>query len=327
MKKLLLTALLLIPITFIGCGKSDAKGVSLNENNTNTESTTITPKTIPVHFSVSDKTYYPSNFVVSKSSTYFPNPDNNGKITYIDNKKIQKDISSDLNNFYENYASSLAFNNDIIYFSDWKKNDPLKQINLINEEVTQLNSMPAKDLVFADDNVFFINSRTKELFSYDTKSKKTLRLTSDKVGRFIVNGKTVLYQNLNDDLKLYAIGEDGKNRIKLSDYPVQSFIPYDKNILFINPSDNNSVYLLDVATSKAKRVAKINGEDLKMYKKDIIFLNKDANNTVCSIKLDIKNDTYKVSTVISESVNEFYPTDEGIFYLPSINVNRFQYKK
>ena len=146
-------------------------------------------------------------------------------------------------------------------------------------------------------------------------------ITTDTVGKYLLNGDFILYQNISDNSTLYSIKKDGTQRKKLTDYSVDSFAPFENQLLIINSSDNNNLYVLDPSTDESKRLALMNGENLKVYNNKLYFINLNKSNALYTLTVNLQKSEVSASSILAEGINDYYPTDAGIFVEKRINVN------
>ena len=325
-KTILFIALSLSTLTLVGCGDDNVKNKTSVPINTIQSSNNNTELFTP--FSLSDSYYSYCPFIFDGENLIFPNPEENNRISTIPSP-IPKNIlnSKDVKDFVDHYADNLALTNDMIYFGDGSDLNSLCSLSLTDKTITKLANHSVQDLVAVNNNLFFINkSDSNKLYKYEIKTNKSFAVTSDSVGKFIISGDFIVYENLSDSSKLYSIDIKGKNRQKLTDYTANSFIPYEGVLLFFNSSDNNGLYSLDPTTLETKRINIMNGFDLKSIDNSLFFINGDDSNYLYSLTVDLENQTASYKMYISESINEYFTTTNGIFYSPSINVNNIYYK-
>lgn len=327
MRKTILYLLLSITtLNFIGCGETEPLKKSTSPVNTiessNTNVETYTP------FSLSDSYYSYCPFVFNDMDLIFANPDENNRLSTIPSP-LPKNIldSKSVTDFVDYYADNLVLTNGVLYFSNGSDGNTLSSLTLTDKTVTKLTEHSVQDLVAVDNNLYYINKTdSNKLYKYDTNSKKSIAVTLDSVGKYIVSGDFVVYENLSDSSKLYSIKVTGKNKQKLTDYTANSFIPYEGQLLFFNSSDKNGLYSLDPSTLETKRIAIMNGFDLKSIDDSLYFINGDDSNYLYKLTVNLEKPEASYKVFISESINEYYPTTEGIFYEKGINVNNIYFK-
>lgn len=318
-KSLILTLLILSSLLLFGCGQKDNKKASYSSNTISSSNASNKDFTL---FTLTDTTLYTTPFVSSINSTIFPNWSDNNKISIIKDP-LPKDIikTSDILDFFDYSTSSLATKGDEVYFADASSSNCLASVNLVDKTYKKLSTSPVEDIIINDNEILYRNQNTKNIYSYDLSSNNSKLVIQNKVGKYIVNGDFILYENQSDSSKLYKVKIDGEQNESLTNFSVNSFAPYENQILAINSSDNNNLYLINPSDLKSTRISLMNGEDLKVFDNKLYFVNLDDNNYLYSLKIDLNTSAVSFDPVLKEGINEFYPTSNGIFVQKRINVN------
>ena len=163
------------------------------------------------------------------------------------------------------------------------------------------------------------DSNKRKLYVYDIENKKDSMITSDNVGRYVINNNFILYQNLSDGSKLYKISADGKDKEKITDYSVDSVAIFGSQIFVSNSDDNNNLYKIDPSSLESNRFAILNIKDLKVFNNQVYGINNS--NNLCRLNISIESNEIKTELLTSDSINEYYPTEKGIFVQKGLNVN------
>ncbi|WP_244834308.1 DUF5050 domain-containing protein [Clostridium sp. BJN0001] len=330
-----LISLVIVFNTFLlsGCGSASS---STNSNNVDSNaavsgnaSTSIPVAAAQPVFSVSDNNYFSCPIIANNSSIIFANPDDNNNLSTLQSLSSGNILNtSNVQEFVKYSANSIALLEDTIYFADTSRKNALSSVTMSDKKYTKINNHSVDNLISVDSTLFYIDKTNgSNICSLDTSSNQVKAICTDKVGKFIINGSYVLYQNLSDKGKLYAVNVDGTGRMKLMDYVPESFIGYKDTVLFFNSSDNNNLYSLDPSTLETKRIAIMNGSDLKCDSKSIYFLNGSDSNNLYTLSVDLQNFKAQFKSVIKDSINEYYPTELGLFYERNLNVNNLYFQK
>ena len=331
-KKILFLLLSFTIISFMGCTTSSSPATNSNSGTSSTVSNSIQATSTSVAQSMpltlTDNSSYFCPFVFKDKSLLFPNPDENNRVSTIP-EPLPTDIlkSKDVTDFIDYSADNITIVGDNIYFSDGSNNNALSSIDA-KKTYTKHNTHSIHNLIAVNTDLFYLNKNDhNKIYKYDTTTSNSMLACADSVGSFIVSGDFIIYQNSSDNSKLYSIKADGTSKQKLTDYTANSFVVFDGQLLFFNSSDNNNLYSIDPSTLISKRLYIMNGFQLKVINKSLYFINGDDSNNLYSLSVDLTKPTVTYTPEISMGVNEYYLTDAGIFYEPSINVNNIYFKK
>lgn len=324
-KSIVFSLLLITTLVISGCSSKISNTVAAPKTYSSSPSTDSS--TVFTPFVLGDTTIYSSPFVINGKSLAFPNWGDNNKISII-NEPYPKSLieTKDVVDYYNYSTDTLALINNILYFANGSDQNHLSSINLADKSTTKINDHNAHDIIPSGDNLFYLSvlddhKNQNRLYSYNTVTNDNQLIITDTVGRYLLNGDFILYQNINDNSTLYSIKKDGTQRKKLTDYSVDSFAPFANQLLIINSSDNNNLYVLDPSTDVSKRLALMNGENLKVYKTKLYFINLNKANGLYTLTVDLQKSIVSASSILAEGINDYYPTDAGIFVQKQINVN------
>ncbi|MGL4875078.1 MAG: DUF5050 domain-containing protein [Clostridium sp.] len=312
--------------SLVSCDKDTKKESEVSVSSDTNISDPIIEDTTQKNFLLSDSSISPSPFLIKDSVLFFPNWDDNNKIASISfPEKSLKFTNKDVGEFFPYSTNSMVLFQNQIFFANGNDNFKFYKLNLTNKSVSSINHHSTRDLCTDNINIYYVDYKTNELFSYDALENSSTKLTTNKVGKILINGKNILYQNLDDNSRLYRVSTDGVLNEKLTDYSVDSFTSYEKNIYFINSSDNNHLYSLNPSTLDTTRVAIIEGKDLTALDKFLFYIDIKDGNKLKTITLDLKENTFSTKILLDDSINNYYLSDKGIFYRKSIDVNSAYY--
>ena len=320
MKKTLLLPLLLIPVFFLA-GCSEEKESKTPSRSISTSSNGSTEVYTP--FILNDKTLSHSPFTINGTSLIFPNWEDNNKISIIQEPYPKNLISNSSITDFMNYSTeTLTIVNDVIYFADGESGNNLASINLVDKTYKKINNNNVHNIISSEKSLFYINSNdNNRLYTYDTEKETSSAISSDSIGEYLINGDFILYQNLSDNSNLYTIKLDGSQKQQITDFSVNSFVPYNNELLVINSSDNNNLYVINPSDLTSKRLALMNGEKLKVHRDNLYFINLDDANFLYSLNVNLETSEVSSKSLTNEGVNNYFPTDIGIFVEKRINVN------
>ena len=312
-------------LTLTSCSTKNTTSSTEPKPNSSASVSTSTDN-IYAPFILNDNTIYPSSFIVNENSIIFTNWEDNNKISIVNEADLKGIISStNISDFFEYSATSLININNVVYFGDTSKSSNLASINLTDKTYTKLNNRHVHDITaLNNEKIVYLDipetaSNKGKLYLYDIESKKDSLLTSDNVGKYAINNNFILYQNLSDGGKLYRISPDGTSKEKVTDYPVESFTVFSSQLIVSNSADDNNLYIIDPSSLASKRFAIFNVRDLKTFNNQVLGINKS--NILCKLNLSIESTEIKVESLTSDSINEYYPTEKGIFVQKGLNVN------
>lgn len=328
MKNIFLTVLLLSSLLLIGCNSTtNNNSIDTTVDEGNKEASIITNKvTSPIPptktLELTDKTYYYSPYITLGNITFFLDKENNNRLSTIENiESIDEIQQTDISDTFNYSAESLATINNIIYFSNTSDGNKLYSLDYQSNEIKKISDHYTSNLTASLNTIYYIDrTNNSKLHFYNIENSSFGVITNDSVGNFIINGDYILYQNLSDTASLYSIKLDGSDRLKLTDSSVNSFVIYKSEILYINSNDNNRLYKLNPITLKTTPLNLVYGQNLKIQDEKIFIL--DTSNNLSLITIDLEKNTSTESNLINDSINNYYPTSNGIFLEKSINVNK-----
>ena len=346
MKKVLLSSGLALLITLTGCSSNGSNQNNKNsQNQVDTSANQITVNNSSTSggdtnsnldneffkngyspFTMQESAMYTSPFQINETSLVFPNWDDNNKLSII-NEPYPKDVinTSNVVDFYDYPINSLAVVSNIAYFADGNNNNGLSSIDLSNRAYTPiLNNVKASNIIAVNNVLYFIDLKNgNKLHAFDTINNEDKIISTDNTGNYLVDENMILYENKSDKSTLYKINIDGTEKQKLTNFSVNSFAPYSGDILAINSSDENNLYSINLTDLSTKRLAVMNGEELKVYNGKLYFIDVNNSRHLSTMTVQAGSDTPDVSfnDISDYSVNEYYPTDKGIFAQRGVNVN------
>lgn len=327
-KYILLSLLIATALTITSCTNSSSKSDSNSSNEISSSSNSSTSSNNLIEpLVLNDKTTYSSPFAVNGNSLIFSNWDDNNKLSIV-NDPIPKDMLSNksVSDFFNYSGETFVIVNNTIYFGDGNSANNLASINISDKTYTKINNSNAHNITSMEDKIFYLDipdnyNHQGKLYAYDTKTKSSKVMIPDIVGRYIINNNFILYQNISDGSKLYKIKIDGTGKEKLTDFSVDSFAPYSSQLLISNSDDNNNLYKLDPSTKETKRVAVMKITNLKVFNNNLYFISGEDANCLYKLNVDINKPEATSTKLLADSINDFYPTDKGIFVQKGINVN------
>ena len=319
-KKFLATMLIFTSLALSGCSSNKTNDTSNSKNALPNISNGID---IETPFILDATTLYTCPFSIDSNNVIFPNPEDNNRISLVKEPLPKEFISTkDVADFVNYTTNTLTMIDGTIYFANSSDKDSLSSISFEDKIIKKLNNNKVHNLIASNKTLYYINKDDSyKLYCYDIASAKSEVLAADRVGTFIINGDYIIYQNLSDKDTLYKINKDGKQREKLTDFAVNSFVVYNNKILTFNSSDNDNLYLVNPTDLTATRLAIMRGEKLKTYNNALYFLNFDDSKHLYSLNVNVDTKEVTNSLLYDNGVNEYYPTDKGIFIEKSVNIN------
>ena len=319
-KKFLIIILVITSLALCGCSSNKANDTTNDKNTISVGSNSID---IETPFILNEATLFPCPFAIDSDKVIFPNPNDNNKISLIKDPLPKSYISTkDVVDFVNYSTSTLAFTDSNIYFGNSSDGDSLCSINFNDKTFKKLNNNKVHNLIASNNILYYINKADSyKLYCYDIDSTKSEAISSDRIGKFIINGDNIIYQNLSDKDKLYKINKDGKKKTCLSDFAVDSFVIYNNKILTFNSSDNNNLYSIDPTDLTATRLSIMKGTNLKIFNNYLYYINPDDAKHLYSLSVNIDTKAVSSSLIYDDGVNEYYPTEKGIFIEKSVNIN------
>lgn len=326
-KKFIISFLMISILTTVGCSNTNSTKPNNTSNSStisvknNTSSNTFTP------FVLTDKTTYPSSFILNDNSLIFSNWEENNRISFINDNLPKNMISkTNVNDFVNYYGHTLTLVNNFIYFGDGSSNNNLASINLTDKSYKKINNRNVHSIASSDNQLFYLDvpddtNHQAKLYSYDIQSGVEKLICKDSIGKYLINGNFIIYQNLSDGGKLYKVTTDGQNNEKLTDFSVESFAPYSSELLVINSDDDNTLYSVDSSTYKAKRLSLIKAKDLKICNNKLFYINMNDSNWLYKLDVNLQSSEVKSEPLVQSSVNDYYFAENYLFYQTGIDVN------
>ena len=340
---------------FIFCMITSFTLTGCTNNNTSSESNTINPNPsdsladvtlnnienkIPLGNSsssnkviLSKDSIYPSKFINSGISIFFNNNILNNQLSSTslkDNDKSTSILSKNIDVLSEYSIQSLTAIDNYIYFINISDGNSLYKFDVLKKSTEKILDGNFYEITSKKDFIFLINKNNhNNIIKFDTINNTLTTITLDKCGKYLVNDNYIIYQNVSDNCKLYSIELDGSNRTKLTDHAVDSFVTYNDSIIYVSGIDN-SLYRLNLTTNTTDKILELYAKDLKINEDTIFYIDHNNSDRLTSIKLDYSFENLTPTLLTSDKINEYYPTDTGLFYIKSISphkINFLQYKK
>jgi hypothetical protein len=326
-----LISISLISIFFlVGCTKSTNNTESQNKKTTTDQKTEqlLNKVTMPQKTNVETTTLLLDNkdisyteFLQTNSLLFFI--DTNSKLSVvedtIDTPYITEEQISET--FDYSVGSITSINNDI-FFSNLRDNNALYKLNYPKKEITKILSGNFQNISSYKNNIIFINKNKGSTLNYlDIKNSKIISISSDKCGKYLINGDYIIYQNLSDNSSLYSIKIDGSQKTKLISSPIDSFVTYQNNILNIN-GENNDLYIYNPIAKTNNKLGSLHGTNLKSYNDKIFYIDLSNSNHLYQLAIDDTLKSYESTELVKDMVNDYFPTENGIFIKKPINSNR-----
>lgn len=305
----------------VGCSKTDDQ-TSLDENKT-TLTTSYkkeidTSKRIVLSGKTSDYTKY--SFL--GNLLFFPDPNNDNKLSVAEIKEGTTTINESL--IKENFdysVDSLVSDGNYIYFSSISGDKGVYKLDYQKKEITKVINNSTLNLVYQNDFLYYIDSLSKGIYSFNLKTTEKKLLSSKQVSEFILNNNSIFYKNIEDSNKLYCLKIDTSANFKLTDYPVDSFVTYNNFILFSNTAEKNYIYSIDASNLEVRKVLSLSTSKLKQYENTIYFINNDDPNSIYKISEEGDINELKYEEVSSSFTNDYFPYEDGLFIETASSIN------
>jgi len=307
---------------FVGCSEADDQ-TSLEENKT-TLTTSYkkeidTSKRIVLSGKTSDYTKY--SFL--GNLLFFPDPNNDNKLSVAEIKEDTTTINESLiKEIFDYSVDSLVSDGNYIYFSSISGDKGVYKLDYQKKEITKAINNSTLNLVYQNDFLYYIDSLSKGIYSFNLKTTEKKLLSSKQASEFILNNNSIFYKNIEDGNKLYCLKIDASANFKLTDYPVDSFVIYNNFILFSNTAEKNYMYSIDVSNLEVKKVLSLSTSKLKQYENTIYFINNDDPNSIYKLSDEGDNEELKYEKVFSSFTNDYFPYEEGLFIEAASNINK-----
>lgn len=330
MLRRIISTLLVSTLLLVGCSEANpteelenAQNKTEQETNRTLNDTAVKPpttnKSTTLILNNEDISY--TNFLQTDTFLYFV--DTNNKLSVIEEPIdtpyiLEEQVSETLNYSVGNITS---INNEI-FFTDIADGDSLYKLNYEKKEATKISSGSFFNISSYKNNIIFINKNKGWNLSYlDMKTLKIVPITSDRCGKYLINGDNIIYQNLSDNSYLYSIRIDGSQKTKLTSLPVDSFVSYKNSILNLS-GENNSLYIYDPITKTNKNITNINGANLKSYDGNLFYIGLSNSNHLFELTIDDTLESSTSTKLVSDMINDYFPTKNGIFLKKPVDINK-----
>lgn len=320
-KKLMLFLLCSFSITLLSCSNKSTNSDNTTQNNSNTITIKSPQSNQNSIVFLGDTSLSPNIFYPFLDKNIFVDWRDGNKLATFP-KALTKDMFPNLKN--ENTynitssSSSIAVYGDKIIYSD-----NVGSLHTTSQDLkssTKLSDDYAYNLILSGDDLYYINRNGNNniLTKYTLTTNTKTALTQDKVGKFIIVGDWILYQNASDLYKIYGVKLDGTSRTKLSNSSAESFSLYKNNIIFVNSSDDYNLYLLLIDKSEEQKILDVKAENIQSINNTVFFVNNNDLKYIYSLTEtgDLKFSSTKVS---SDSVIDYYLFENSILYERSLS--------
>ncbi len=169
---------------------------------------------------------------------------------------------------------------DYIYYSNVLKNNYLCQINMVSREETVLLKEAVYLLVHNNGNLYYINEKNNNLYSYNIGSKKVIKLIDEPINTFYVEDETIWYSNTKGIMKMNI--NDGHQEL-FSKQKAVYICKTDDLICFINQKDYSISYLID---GEIKQIEDSKASNINIYKDCIFYSNVNDKSHIYRYSID-----------------------------------------
>lgn len=170
--------------------------------------------------------------------------------------------------------------------------------NAVSEDIVlQFNN----SIAVAEMNGAVYYCRGDALWKYDTKEKKSVKISNDNPKEILSDGQYIYYRNHNDGY-MYRVDEDGKNKFSLCDRPGAAMALYDGKLYF---STGDGIYSIPTSGGKIA--------DAQL----LLDISNDKNLYCVDMEVDSKGNTF-FAAGIGKGIHHITvfnntPSLEGIF--------------
>lgn len=333
MLKKLISIPFIITLLLVGCSKTpETDKDSTKPKNQQTANQQQTDKSLNIVTSPQKKTKESvlllnsedisyTEFLQTDSALFFVGNNNQLSVTE-DNISPPYILEDQVTETFDYSVESIVAIGSEIFFTNLSDNNSLYKLNYDKKETSKVLSGNFNNITPYKNDIVFINRNNGSTLNYlDTKSLKVNLVSSDKCGKFIINGDYIIYQNLSDNSSVYSIKIDGSEKTKLIATPTNTFITYEGNILSLS-GDANNLYIYDPKAKTNKNLGSINGSNLKTYNDKLYYINLSDSNHLYELTIDSTLEKPTSTKLVNDMVNDYFPTKNGIFIRKPINTNR-----
>lgn len=326
-KKFIITVIASLFI-FVGCSTKNNEATEEKKQNklsTSYKDNTITDKKI----AFLGKSYSNSKYAFLGNLLFFPNPNNNDILSVSDiaEDATYIDTTSIIDNFNYN-TNAIATDGNNIFFSSISTEKGLYKLDYQKKEITNLTPDSALEIVYYDNNLYYISSNDKYIYSYSIKDKEKKLLSSSKSSNLLINNHSIYYKNLSDNSKLYCLTTNNNNNFRIIDSSVDSFLIHNDEILFSNSNDNNYLYSLNPSTFESKKILDIGVSKLKQDDNKMYSINSEDPNFLYELILNNETNKFEAKEIFPHFTNDYYTSEKGLFIeaahsLDNINILKY----
>lgn len=321
MTKKILAIILSSTFLLVGCSKAE-DATSLDKNKTTLTTSYKKDTDISKRIVLSGKTADYSRYSFLGNLLFFPDPSNNNKLSVAEVKEDTNIINDSLvTDSFDYSVDSIVTDGTYIYFSSTSVDKGVYKLDYQKKEITKIINDSTLNLVYQNNYLYYIDSLTKGIYSFNIKTNEKKLLSSKSASSFILNNNAIFYNNSDDNHKLYCLKIDTSANFKLTDYPVDSFAIYNNLILFSNASDKNYIYSIDASNLEVKKASSVNASKMKQYENTIYFINNEDPNSIYKLSSDETKNTLKYEKIFSSFTNDYFPYEDGIFIESPSNID------
>lgn len=313
--------ILLCSVLLMGCSKDIQEEVKSSPPNQSSSTSSSLSKTYSIKdILINDEVSYSSKYSFSGDLIAFSDPNNNNKLSISNLNEFDSFIPKD--SIKESYDYSITntvnVDNSIYFTSTTLNNSGIYKLDYEKDSIDRISDYIPINLTYQNGYIYFINSVDKFIYSLDIKTNIIELLSNNKAGNFLVSNNFIIYKNLSDNSKLYALKTDKTHNVKLTDTSVDSFIALNKEILFFDSSNNNTLSSLDLTTEKLTKYNNVVGQNLKTDSTNIYFISTESPN-----KLYTLDRTELTSQILTDDfINDYYPVDNKVFLELAISLDK-----
>ena len=199
-----------------------------------------------------------------------------GNIIHNKLSQLSNIVGIDTIPWFINYDS----NTNYIYYSNVSKDNYLCRIDLESKEEIILEREPVYLLVNISDELYYINEKDRNLYSYDIGTKKINKLIDEPINTFYIDGETILYSNAKGITRLN--NKNGSREV-FSKQVAIAICKQDDLICFIDQKDYSINYLYE---GEFKRIEDSKTMNLNIYKDCIFYSNANDKSHIYRYSVD-----------------------------------------
>ena len=313
--------ILLFSVLLIGCTPEIDDKESVNPPNVSNSVSLNSSKTYSIKdILINDEVSYSSKYSFLGNLIAFPDPANNNKLSISNLEEFDSFITKDsIEKFYDySISNTITIDNSLYFTSNSSNNRGIYKLDYEKNTIDKISDYVPLNFSYQNGFLYFTNLENNHIYSLDLKTNKAELLSNNKVGSFLVSNKFIIYQNLNDNSKLYALKTDKTHNVKLTDTSVESFIALNNEILFFDANNNNILSALNLLTETIESYNNIVGHNLKSDSTNIYFVSSESPNKLYYLN----RDDLTSQLIEDEFLNDYYPIDNKIFLEMAISLDK-----